>query len=65
MYLQRKNKNLTLFVLLRCLNDNGPMYLFQEKNVMLMLNSPFLVRLFGTYQDEEYCYLVLELALGK
>ncbi|CAJ1426564.1 unnamed protein product [Effrenium voratum] len=35
-----------------------------EKNVQLMCDSPFIVKLFETYNSPEHLYFLLELALG-
>ncbi|CAK9024732.1 unnamed protein product [Durusdinium trenchii] len=35
-----------------------------EKNVQLMCDSPFVVKLYETYNSPEHLYLLLELALG-
>lgn len=35
-----------------------------EKNVQLMCDSPFIVKLYETYNGPEHLYLLLELALG-
>jgi len=35
-----------------------------EKNVQLMCDSPFIVKLYETYNSPEHLYLLLELALG-
>merc|ERR1712003_5477 len=35
-----------------------------EKNVQLMCDSPFVVKLYETYNGEQSLYLLLELALG-
>eukprot|EP00494_Astrolonche_serrata_P029433 UN29700 len=45
--------------------ENGdPTYIVQEKNVMMMLDSPFLIKLWGSFQDAQHCYFVLELGMG-
>lgn len=35
-----------------------------EKNVQLMCDSPFIVKLYETYNSEQHLYFLLELALG-
>merc|ERR1719352_193774 len=35
-----------------------------EKNIQMMCNSPFIIKLYETYIDYENLYLLLELALG-
>jgi len=35
-----------------------------EKNVQLMCDSPFIVKLFETYNSDQHLYFLLELALG-
>jgi len=35
-----------------------------EKNVQIMCNSPFVIKLYETYNGEQSLYLLLELALG-
>ena len=39
-------------------------YLLQEKNVMLMTSNPFIIKLLRCFQDEQFCYFVLEIAHG-
>merc|ERR1712048_226927 len=36
----------------------------QEKNINSMLDSPFVVKLYNTYNDEQYLYFLLQPALG-
>merc|ERR1712232_190742 len=36
----------------------------QEKDVMIVLNSPFIVKLFETFNDANNLYLLMELASG-
>jgi len=44
---------------------NGePEYIIQEKNIMLMVDSPFLIKLHSAFQDEQFCYFLLELGMG-
>jgi protein kinase A len=39
-------------------------HILSEKNVMLQLDSPFLVKLWQTYQDRDRLYFLLEPSLG-
>lgn len=39
-------------------------HIMSEKNVMMQLNHPFLVRLFQTYKDRDKLYFLLEPMLG-
>eukprot|EP00928_Gymnodinium_smaydae_P045149 TRINITY_DN30138_c0_g1_i1.p1 TRINITY_DN30138_c0_g1~~TRINITY_DN30138_c0_g1_i1.p1 ORF type:complete len:839 (+),score=90.11 TRINITY_DN30138_c0_g1_i1:101-2617(+) len=36
----------------------------QEKEIQLMCNSPFIIKLYETFQDDQMLYFLLELALG-
>merc|ERR1719411_192454 len=38
--------------------------LVQEKNILKMVDSPFIVRLIATYNGREHVYFLLEPALG-
>lgn len=35
-----------------------------EKNIMVLCNSPFILKLFSTYKDEQNIYLLLEFCQG-
>ena len=35
-----------------------------EKHILEMLDHPFIVRLFGTFQDSQYVFLILEYIQG-
>ena len=35
-----------------------------ERRIMLQLNSPFCIKLFGTFQDSVFLYFLMELAVG-
>lgn len=35
-----------------------------EKDILLMMDHPFIIRLLGTFQDQDYLYLALEYADG-
>jgi serine/threonine protein kinase len=35
-----------------------------EKNIMIMCNHPFILRLFGTYKDSHRLYMLLEYCPG-
>lgn len=39
-------------------------HIISEKNVMLMLDSPFVVKLFQTFKDDKHLYFLLEVVLG-
>ena len=39
-------------------------HVVSERDVMLMLDHPFILRLYNTYEDPRQVYLLLELALG-
>ena len=39
-------------------------HVVNEKNVMLALDHPFILKLHCTYKDDTYIYLLLELAIG-
>lgn len=36
----------------------------REKNIMASIDSPFIIRLFNTYQDKKYLYMLMQLARG-
>lgn len=38
--------------------------LSQEKETLLALDSPFIIKLYSTLQSEQYCFFLLELARG-
>ena len=39
-------------------------HIISEKNVMIMLDSRFIVKLYQTYNDSKYLYFLLEVVLG-
>ena len=39
-------------------------HIISEKNVMMMLDSPFIVKLYETYNSDKYLYFLLEVVLG-
>ena len=39
-------------------------WLLRERRALCELSHPFVVKLFGTYQDDEHVFLLLELAIG-
>lgn len=39
-------------------------HVFSERNIMISCNSPFIIRLFKTYKDAKYVYMLLEACLG-
>lgn len=39
-------------------------HVFSERTIMLSCNSPFICRLFRTYKDPKYLYMLLEACLG-
>ncbi|TMW58496.1 hypothetical protein Poli38472_010055 [Pythium oligandrum] len=48
----------------RIVENNLKEHVLNEKRVMLSLDHPFILKLYSTYQDKKYLYLLLELALG-
>jgi serine/threonine protein kinase len=36
----------------------------EEKNTMMKMHHPFIIKLFQTYQDEHFVYMLLELVQG-
>ncbi|MBN3295847.1 KGP2 kinase, partial [Amia calva] len=39
-------------------------HIYSEKNILQQTNSPFIVRLFRTFRDNKYVYMLLEVCLG-
>ncbi|XP_077352503.1 cGMP-dependent protein kinase 2 isoform X3 [Festucalex cinctus] len=39
-------------------------HIYSEKNILQQTNSPFIVRLFQTFRDNKYVYMLLEVCLG-
>ncbi|KAI5173032.1 protein kinase X [Nematocida sp. LUAm3] len=46
------------------INSNQLSHVYNEKAVMLSTCSPFFVRLYSTFQDERYLYMVMEYVPG-
>lgn len=38
--------------------------LINEKNCLLAVHHPYIIQVFGTYQDDQFCYFLLELVTG-
>ncbi|XP_072292973.1 cGMP-dependent protein kinase 2 [Eucyclogobius newberryi] len=39
-------------------------HVFSEKNLLLQVNCPFIIRFFRTFRDQKFVYLLLEACLG-
>uniref|UniRef100_A0A8D0CKU5 cGMP-dependent protein kinase n=1 Tax=Scleropages formosus TaxID=113540 RepID=A0A8D0CKU5_SCLFO len=39
-------------------------HVYSEKNILQQAHSPFIVRMFRTFKDEKYVYMLLEVCLG-
>lgn len=39
-------------------------HIISERNILLDVHHPFIVRLFGTFQDERYIYFIMEYVIG-
>ena len=48
--IDKRNKN----------NEDGKPYFRREIEIMYKLNHPNIVRLFGNFEDENYCYFIME-----
>lgn len=44
--------------------ENKIKYVMMEKNILSKINSPMIIRLFYTFQDQSYLYMCMELAHG-
>jgi len=65
-----KNKQTGETYALKCLNksqiiDNSlEAHVLDERKVMMMVDHPFILKLYSTFYDEKYVYFLLELCLG-
>lgn len=65
-----KNKSSGETYALKCLNKSQivesslQVHVVNERKVMMMIDHPFLLKLYNSYWDESYVYLLLELCLG-
>lgn len=48
----------------RIVDTHQKKHIYNEKNIMSQCNHPFLVRLAGTYVDQDFLYFLLEPSLG-
>ena len=39
-------------------------HIISERNILLDVHHPFIVQLYGTFQDERYVYLIMEYVIG-
>lgn len=44
--------------------ENKIKYVMMEKNILSKLNSPMIIRLYYTFQDQSYLYMCMEIAHG-
>lgn len=64
-----KNGNLRTFAL-KCLKKKHIVetkqeeHVYNERKIMLSCNTPFICRLYRTYRDNKYVYMLLEACLG-
>jgi serine/threonine protein kinase len=64
------NTNNTLYVAVKSIKKDFIIkkrlekYIRNEKNILMDMKSPFCIHLFGTYQDREQLYFVMEYAVG-
>eukprot|EP00440_Ansanella_granifera_P068875 gb/GFBE01074719.1/.p1 GENE.gb/GFBE01074719.1/~~gb/GFBE01074719.1/.p1 ORF type:complete len:1134 (+),score=302.11 gb/GFBE01074719.1/:1-3402(+) len=47
-----------------CVQSDTTAMVLQEKNMHMLLDSPFVVRLYTTYKDDKFLYFLLEAATG-
>lgn len=69
VYLLRDNKTESLYALKglckkHLTSESMEQVVKNERSTMILLDSDFIVRLYKTYQDSKYIYLMLEAALG-
>lgn len=63
-------KNSTQIYALKCLkkyhivDTHQEEHVFSERSIMLACNSPFICRLYRTYRDDRYVYMLLEACMG-
>ena len=64
-----KNKKQTTYAL-KCLSKKHVVatqqqeHIFNEKDILLSLDSNFIIKLFRTFKDKKYVYLLMEVCLG-
>ena len=49
----------------KVIETNNVSMVFNERDLLTQLESPWIVNLHYAFHDEAHCYLVMDLALGK
>jgi protein-serine/threonine kinase len=49
----------------KILSQNIVKYMMTERNVLTRINHPFIIKLYHTFQTDDYLYLILEYCEGK